>query len=152
MMATPKSSPQKHFEAGPPEWLETDESSKQSVGMKVDERGRIALPMFGTGFTAGEFCAELYGHMAKQGTAFLRGGQVCKIVHDPESGGKKIEIVDAASMATWIENFADVYTSNKNGDKLPTSVGEKSGRVIFEGRPALRSASVGKYRRNAGFG
>jgi hypothetical protein len=109
-----------------------DESSKQSVGMKVDERGRIALPMFGTGFTAGEFCAELYGHMAKQGTAFLRGGQVCKIVHDPESGGKKIEIVDAASMATWIENFADVYTSNKNGDKLPTSVGEKSGRVILK--------------------
>ncbi len=101
-------------------------------GEELDEQGRIVLPMFGSGFTPGEFCACLYEHMAMSGQAYVRGGHVCQLVDDPELRTKVIERVDAPSMVTWIEKFASIYVTDKEGIRRPTSISEKSCRIVVK--------------------
>ena len=98
---------------------------------EIDGRGRIVLPMFGAGLTPGDFCSALYDHMAKSGKAYIRGGQVSHLVDDPEVG-TRIEKVDPASMVTWIENFAQVYITDDEGNKRPASINEKACRIIVK--------------------
>lgn len=105
--------------------------SAAESGIEIDEQGRILLPKFGAAFTPGDFCALLYDHMGKSRQAYLRGGQVSHLVDDPEDG-TVIEKVDAASMVTWIENFAQLYVTDKEGNRRPTSIDEKSCRIIVK--------------------
>jgi hypothetical protein len=104
----------------------------EKAGPETDDQGRVLLPLFGSGFTPGDFCASLYDHMALSGQAYIRGGQVCQLIDDPEFGTKVIEKVDAPSMVTWIENFASVYVTDKEGNRRPTSISEKSCRIIVK--------------------
>ena len=105
-------------------------SNGEVAGVELDEQGRILLRLFGTGVPAGEFCSALYGHMKQSGRVYVRGGQVCQIVDDPEVG-KKIERVDPAGMVTFIEKFAQVYTVSAKGERLPTSISERACRIII---------------------
>ena len=50
-------------------------TSAAEVGDELDAKGRIVLPLFGTGISASKFCDLLYAHMVKSGNAYLRGGQ-----------------------------------------------------------------------------